>query len=110
MLLFSLPQDISGPGQQPARIESVESCPHVIRLRAAPAVPETLAGTARRPSGVESPPQDHRRNGRQSLRRLRFSCARTTPRTQKITSVLSAYWGTGRCTQRGTCVVSHTVV
>ena len=33
-----------------------------------------------------------------------------TPRTQKITSVLSAYWGTGRCAQRGTCVVSHTVV
>ena len=33
-----------------------------------------------------------------------------TPRTQKITSVLSAYWGTGRCAQRGTYVVSHTVV
>src|SRR6267143_4686876 len=33
-----------------------------------------------------------------------------TPRTQKITSVLSAYWGTGRCAQRGTCSVSHTVV
>jgi RNA-directed DNA polymerase len=33
-----------------------------------------------------------------------------TPRTQKITSVLSAYWGTGRCAQRGTCVVSHMVV
>lgn len=33
-----------------------------------------------------------------------------TPRTQKVTSVLSAYWGTGRCAQRGTCVVSHTVV
>ena len=33
-----------------------------------------------------------------------------TPRTQKITSVLSAYWGTDRCAQRGTCGVSHTVV
>ena len=33
-----------------------------------------------------------------------------TPRTQKITSVLSAHWGTDRCAQRGTCAVSHTVV
>ena len=33
-----------------------------------------------------------------------------TPRTQKITSVLSAYWGTGRCAQIGTCGMSHTVV
>jgi len=32
----------------------------------------------------------------------------TTPRTQKITSVLSAYWGTDRCAQCGPCGGSHT--
>src|SRR5260370_1123021 len=55
------------------------SCPHVIPIRTSPAVPETLAGTARHPSGIESPPQDHRHSGRQSLRRLRLSCARPQP-------------------------------
>src|SRR6266851_571152 len=30
-----------------------------------------------------------------------------TPRTQKITSVLSAYWGTGRCSKRYLCRVTY---
>jgi RNA-directed DNA polymerase len=33
-----------------------------------------------------------------------------TPRTQKITSALSAFWSIDRCAQRGTYGMSHTVV
>src|SRR5260370_1300316 len=79
MFLVFLPHEIAGLGQQTAGIQSVVSCPHVIPIRTSPAVPETLAGTARHPSGIESPPQDHRHSGRQSLRRLRLSCARPPP-------------------------------
>src|SRR5665213_921717 len=74
-----LPHGISGLERRTARIRLVVSCPHAIPNQTSPTVPEILAGTARRPSGVESPPQDHRRSGRQPHRRLRFSCARPPP-------------------------------
>src|ERR1019366_800882 len=42
-------------------------------------VPETLAGTARRPSSIESRSQDRRRSGRQSRLPSPLSCARPRP-------------------------------
>src|SRR5262249_2375216 len=69
----------SGLEQRTARIRSVVSCPHVIPNQTSLAVPETLEGTAQHPSGIESPPQDRRRNGRQSHRLSRLSCARPRP-------------------------------
>src|SRR5207253_8350573 len=70
---------VSGFERRTVRTRSVVSCPHVIPTRTWPAVPGTLAGTARRPFGIESRAQDHRRSGRLSHRPSPLSCARLQP-------------------------------
>src|SRR6266581_6983777 len=77
-LVFPL-RAASGLERRTARTRSVVSCPHVIPNRTWPAAPEIPVGTARRLPGIESPPQDHRRNGRQSHHPSRLSCARPRP-------------------------------
>src|SRR5215467_3493245 len=78
-LWFSLSTLLPVPSGKAPEFRSVVSCPHVIPDQTLPAVPEILVGTARRPSGIESPPQDHLRIGQQLHRPSRLSCARLRP-------------------------------
>src|SRR5262245_8630677 len=72
---FSVYHAVAESAQRTARTRSVVFCPHAIPQRTLPAVHEILLRTARLLSGAQSPPPDHRRNGRQSHRLLPLSCA-----------------------------------
>ena len=74
---------VSGRGRRTAQTRSVVSCPHVIPTRTWPAAPETPAGTAQPPCGIETRAQDRRRSERQSRRPWPFSCARLRPIDRK---------------------------